>query len=103
MFMRRRAGEDPPFFVVVKDRRISMRTGNQVFDESPLVRERSGAIKTHGIGAESFRSHIEIVFPSEHVWIGKMKRLLQNDSFVAPFEAVAAGGAANVAFVGLVI
>ena len=77
-----------------------MRAGNQVFDESPFVGERSSAIKTHSISAKRFRSHIEIVVPAEHVWIRKMKRLLQNDSFIAPGETVAAGGAANVAFVG---
>src|ERR1051326_3646558 len=32
-----------------------------------------------------------------------MKRLLQNDSFVAPGKTVAAGGVANVALIGLVI
>jgi hypothetical protein len=32
-----------------------------------------------------------------------MKRFLQDDSFVAPGETIAAGGAANVALVGLII
>ena len=80
-----------------------MRAGNQVFDESPFVWKRSSAIKTHSIGPEGFWSHIEIVVPSEHVRVRKMKWLLKDDSFIAPVETVAAGSAANVAFVGLVI
>ena len=80
-----------------------MRAGNQIFDESPFVGERSSAVKTHGISAERFRGHIEIVVPAEHVWIRKMKRFLQDDSFVVPGETVAAGGAADIALVGLVI
>src|SRR5260221_10806816 len=103
MFVRRWASEQPPFSIALEDRRISMRAGNQVFDESPFVGEGSGAIETHSIGAESFRSHIEIVFPSEHVWVRKVKWFLKNNSFVVPGKAVAAGGVADVAFVGLVI
>src|SRR5882724_987350 len=101
--MRRRTSEQPPFSIVLKNRRISMRAGNHVFYQSPLVGERSGAIETHCIGSESFRSHIEIVFPSEHVWVRKVKWFLKNNSFVVPGKAVATGGVADVAFVGLVI
>src|SRR5712671_4384504 len=103
MFMRRWTSEQPPFSVALKNRRVSMRAGNQVFDQSPFVGERGCAIETHSVGAERFRSHIEIVFPSEHIRVRKVKWLLKNNSFVVPGKAVAAGGAADVAFVGLVI
>src|SRR6476646_3372786 len=103
MLMRRGTSKHPPFPVAKEDGRISVHSGNQVFYQRPSVRESRGAIETHGISAQRFRGHIEIVFPAENVRIRKMKRLLQDDPLIPPSETVAACGAANIALVALII
>src|SRR4030081_681264 len=95
--------EQPPSSIVLKNRRISMWAGDEVFDQGPFVREGRCPIQTHCVGSKSFRSHIKIIFPSEDVRVRKMKRLLQDDSFVVPVKTIAAGGAADVALVGPII
>src|SRR4029077_6092504 len=103
MLVWRWTGVKPPFFVTVKDGRVSMLARNQLFYHCPMVRKRCGAIETDSLCAKSLRDHIEIIVPLEHAWIREMKRLFEDDPFIAPGEALNAGGAANLASVGLIV
>ena|SRR5438270_5509950 len=97
MLVRGGAGEEPPFSVEKKDRRIGLDAGNDVLDANPLVRKRGGTIKADSASAERLGDHIEVTVPAKDIWIGKMKRLAQNDLSVLPSEAVAAHGEADFA------
>ena len=103
MLVRIGTGKEPPFFVEADERRVGVRSGNQILNERPLAGKGSCAIKPDGAGPQRFRDHVEVVVPSENVRIREMKRFLQNDLPVLPGERVMAGAKADFAQTGAVI
>src|SRR5687767_3552668 len=89
-----RTGEQPPQIGEAHDRRIGMQAFDQSMLQRPSRREVVGLVEAHRGGAERFRNHVARTLPFEDVWIGEMKRFLQNHLLIGPGDGVVAGSKA---------
>ena len=103
MLMRIRTGKEPPFFVEADERRVGVRSANEISNVRPLAGKGSSAIKADGAGAQRLRNHVEVIVPLKDVRIREMKRLRQNNLPVLPGKGIVAGGKADLSQAGAMV